>query len=69
MSLIVFAFAFVFVSYVIIRLAFFVLENEKNSSYITMYIKGTVRGSMGLFESSSMLEAKREKLRRKNSKF
>lgn len=69
MSLIVFAFAFVIVSCCIVRLAFFVLENEKNSNYITLYIKGTVRGSMGLFESSSMLEAKREKLGRKNSKF
>lgn len=69
MSLIIFAVAFVIVSCVIVRLADNVLINNKSSNYITLYIKGTARGSIGLFESNSMLEAKRANLRKKNSKF
>ena len=69
MSLIIFVFAFVIVSCIIVQLATFLLENDTNLNYTTMYIKGTARGSMGLLESNSMLETKRAKLRKRNSKF
>lgn len=69
MSLFIFAAAFVIVSCVIVRLADRVLANNGNSNYITLYVKGTARGSMGMFESNSMLEAKRAKLLRRNSRF
>lgn len=69
MSLIIFVFAFVIVSCIIVQLATFLLENDTNLNYTTMYIKGTARGSTGLLESNSMLEAKRAKLRKRNSKF
>lgn len=38
-------------------------------SNITMYIRGTVRGYMGRFDSAISLERKRERLNKKNSKF
>ncbi len=69
MSLIIFVVAFIIVSYVIVHLANNVLVNNQSSNYITLYIKGTARGSIGLFESNSMLEAKRASLQKKNSKF
>lgn len=69
MSLIIFVVAFVIVSYVIVRLANNVLVNNQCSNYITFYVKGTARGSIGLFESNSMLEAKRATLKKRNSKF
>ncbi len=42
---------------------------EDGFSNITMYIRGTVRGYMGRFDSAVSLERKRERLNRKNSKF
>lgn len=47
------------------------IENheENSSGYFLEHIKGTARGSMGKFESNSMLELKREKLKKKNAKF
>ena len=76
MSLILFVIGFIIVSAIILWLSNFILGNNNviitddlNSGYITTFVKGSSRGSMGLLESNSMLEAKRTQLNKKNSKF
>lgn len=70
MSLIIFGVSFIGISILILKIANKVLINDKISlKYIKSYIKGTARGSMGLFESNSTLESKRMELRKRNTKF
>ncbi len=42
---------------------------EKNNVYSTMFMRGTVRGYKGRFDTSSNLEQMRKRVNRKNSKF
>ena len=70
MILVLFAIAFVVRT---VRLLHIIQDWEDRlalpSVYKLDYIKGSARGSMGRFISNSMLEEKRTRIDRKNSKF
>lgn len=61
------------VVFVAISVCFLILLNKiehfPHPTYDSRFTKGAVRGSMGWFTTMSMLEEKRIKLQRKNSKF
>lgn len=74
MILIMFIFIFSIISIVMLTIANRVIgdENRINESqycYTTVFVKGTTRGSVGIFVSNSMLEKMREKLKTRYSKF
>ena len=70
MILVLFAIAFVIISLILLHI---IHDWEDRlavpSVYKLYYIKGSARGSMGRFISNSMLEEKRTRINRKNSKF
>lgn len=69
MILIIFLLLFIAVSFIFIRKIDYINKHSYMAPlYVTEYIKGTARGSMGKFISNSMLEHKRKSLD-KNSKF
>ena len=50
-------------------LAYISAIEQRFTKYDTRYIKGAARGYLGMFEYRSILEEKRLKLNRENSKF
>lgn len=74
MILIIFIFIFSIISISMLTIANRVIGdeniiNESQYCYTTVFVKGTTRGSVGMFVSNSMLEKMREKLKTRYSKF
>lgn len=65
----IFALAFVFILVSIGLVVFAKIQERRYTKYETRFIKGAVRGHMGRFNYRSVIEKKRDKLNRKNSKF
>lgn len=75
MFLLGFAIVFIIVNIIIWKRTQSILLNDYNtvggyrSFYIPLYIKGTVRGILGKFETNASIEEKRLALNKKNTKF
>lgn len=72
MILLLFAGVFILISIILLQIGKYMLENNmpvNHTSYTASFVKGSARGTIGMFESNSMLEAKRAKLKKVNSKF
>lgn len=70
MALTFFIFLLLVVGFGLIKYAHYVEEKANKQSCYTAYrVKGAVRGIEGMFVSESMLQYRRNKLNKKNSKF
>lgn len=73
MSILLFALWFILINVLLWKWAKSMLSyepgTERGFDYNTMYVKGTVRGILGKFESNLSLEEKRKYLKKKNTKF
>ena len=70
MVLIFFVFLMLLIGCGLVKYAYYIEEKaNQQSCYSTCYVKGAVRGMEGMFVSESMLQYRRNKVNKKNSKF